>query len=91
MIDSTRISARDVQSPAMASLILGPLLRYVGRTEATVWIEADHAYEVLAEDSIEVPFRGSTVQVCSLAHLRLMKQTAGRPQDLVDLENLPSG
>ena len=30
----------------MPSLILGPLLRYVGRTEATVWIEADRACRV---------------------------------------------
>jgi hypothetical protein len=25
----------------MADLVLGPLLRYVGETEATVWVEAD--------------------------------------------------
>jgi hypothetical protein len=25
----------------MASLLLGPLLRYVGRSEATVWVETD--------------------------------------------------
>ena len=30
-----------VQSRAMASLLLGPLLRYVGRSEATVWVETD--------------------------------------------------
>ena len=30
----------------MPSLLLGPLLRYVGRTEATVWVEADRACEV---------------------------------------------
>ncbi len=30
----------------MASLVLGPLLRYVGRTEATVWVEVDRACEV---------------------------------------------
>jgi hypothetical protein len=27
----------------MASLVLGPLLRYVGRSEATVWVETDRA------------------------------------------------
>ena len=31
-----------VTEPA-ASLILGPLLRYVGRTEATLWVETDRA------------------------------------------------
>jgi hypothetical protein len=30
----------------MAGLILGPLLRYVGATEATVWVEADAPCEV---------------------------------------------
>jgi PhoD-like phosphatase len=30
----------------MAELILGPVLRYVGATEATVWVEADAACEV---------------------------------------------
>ena len=54
-------------------------------------IDADRAYDTLAEHALDVPFRGSTVRVCSLSHLRLMKQTAGRPQDLVDLENLPAG
>ena len=34
-------SASCVQSRAMASLLLGPLLRYVGRSEATVWVETD--------------------------------------------------
>ena len=30
----------------MAELVLGPLLRYVGKTEATVWVETDAACEV---------------------------------------------
>jgi hypothetical protein len=30
----------------MAGLLLGPLLRYVGRTTATVWVEADAACDV---------------------------------------------
>src|SRR5215208_6393205 len=30
----------------MADLVLGPLLRYVGETEATVWVEADAPCEV---------------------------------------------
>jgi len=30
----------------MPSLVLGPLLRYVGRTQATVWVEVDGACEV---------------------------------------------
>ena len=32
----------------MPNLLLGPLLRYVGETEATIWVETDHACEVEA-------------------------------------------
>lgn len=51
-------------------------------------IDADHAYEVLAPDAQEATAFGITVRVCSLARLREMKQAAGRPQDLRDLEDL---
>src|SRR5690349_12012986 len=37
---------RFVESCPMALLVLGPLLRYVGDTEASVWVEADEACEV---------------------------------------------
>ena len=30
----------------MAKLILGPLLRYVSETEATVWVETDGSCDV---------------------------------------------
>ena len=30
----------------MPDLLLGPLLRYVGETEATVWVETDSPCEV---------------------------------------------
>src|SRR5680860_745419 len=30
----------------MSELVLGPLLRYVGETEATVWVETDVSCEV---------------------------------------------
>jgi hypothetical protein len=30
----------------MPKLVLGPLLRYVGETQATVWVETDAAAEV---------------------------------------------
>ncbi len=29
-----------------ASLVLGPLLRYVGRSQATLWVETDRACHV---------------------------------------------
>jgi hypothetical protein len=69
------------------------LVTHAGRLDIMQWvpgIDADRAYDVLAPDAIEVPFRGAIVRICSLAHLRQMKEAAGRPQDLVDLENLPA-
>jgi len=31
---------------------------------------------------------GVTIAICALEHLRAMKRAAGRPRDLVDLEDL---
>jgi hypothetical protein len=41
----------------MADLILGPLLRYVSETEATVWVETDEACEVAVLGGTEPTFR----------------------------------
>lgn len=63
-----------------------------GRLDVMQWvpgIEAEHAYTPLVVDAVDVPFHGARVRICSLTLLRRMKQAAGRPQDLVDLENLP--
>lgn len=63
-----------------------------GRLDIMQWvpgIDAEHAFAVLAVDAIDVPFGGQVLRVCSLARLRSMKHAAGRPQDLVDLDNLP--
>jgi hypothetical protein len=51
-------------------------------------IDADLAYSELAPHALPVQFRGTQVYVCSLDHLRAMKQAAGRPQDLEDLSRL---
>ena len=40
----------------MATLILGPLLRYVGETDAVVWVETDEACEVEVLGHIEPTF-----------------------------------
>jgi hypothetical protein len=47
------------------------------------------AYTDLEEDAVESDLMGIPVRVCSLGRLREMKQGLGRPQDRVDLENLP--
>jgi hypothetical protein len=41
----------------MASLVLGPLLRYIGETEATIWVETDGPCEVEVLGRKEQTFR----------------------------------
>ena len=41
----------------MPDLILGPMLRYVSETEATVWVETDEACEVAVLGATEPTFR----------------------------------
>ena len=50
--------------PAMAGLVLGPLLRYVGRTEATIWVETDGPceVEVLGRKAPDVLRRGTPLR-----------------------------
>ena len=51
-------------------------------------IDTDPAYLELARQAIEVAFRGTKVRVCGIEHLRTMKRTAAREQDLIDLREL---
>jgi hypothetical protein len=51
-------------------------------------IEGEHAYPILEAEAIEGEVFGIPVRVCSLRHLRLMKEAAGRPQDERDLQAL---
>jgi hypothetical protein len=46
-------------------------------------------YDELDREAIQSDLLGVPVRVCSLRHLRAMKDAAGRPQDLLDLSNLP--
>jgi hypothetical protein len=46
------------------------------------------AYAELAEDAIEIDWRGHPIRVCSLARLREMKRAANRPLDQLDLDAL---
>ena len=51
-------------------------------------IDAEQAFETLAADAQLANAFGTEIRVCSLQHLRVMKQAAGRPQDLQDLAAL---
>lgn len=51
-------------------------------------IDTDPAYPELVRQAIEVAFRGAKIQVCGIEHLRMMKRTAARERDLLDLSEL---
>lgn len=67
------------------------LVTDLGRLDIMQWlagIEDELAYATLDSEAVDFPWRGVSIRVCSLAHLKAMKRAAGRPQDLLDLENL---
>jgi hypothetical protein len=69
------------------------LVTDLGELDIMQWIaglDTDDPYAELLEKAIEGRPAGIRVQVCGLAHLRTMKQAAGRPRDLDDLEHLPN-
>lgn len=60
----------------------------LGDLDVVQGLEGVQSYAELRENAIEVELAGARIPVCSLDHLRAMKQAAGRPRDLVDLEDL---
>jgi hypothetical protein len=63
----------------------------LGALDIMQWIsgiDADQAFEVLDRDAVSIDWHGIAIKVCSLGHLRAMKQAAGRAQDLKDLADL---
>lgn len=51
-------------------------------------IEEAQAFETLDAEARVAQAFGTDIRVCSLRHLRVMKQAAGRPQDVQDLADL---
>jgi hypothetical protein len=46
------------------------------------------SYAELRAQAIDVEIAGVTIAICAFEHLRSMKRAAGRPRDLVDLDDL---
>jgi hypothetical protein len=63
----------------------------LGRLDIMQWVPGvpgDRAFEHLTRSAVETSLGTRPVRVCSRADLIAMKHAAGRPQDLVDLEQL---
>jgi predicted nucleotidyltransferase len=60
----------------------------IGRLDIVQGLEGVPSYEKLREGASEAEVLGVKVAVCSREDLREMKRAAGRPRDLVDLEDL---
>jgi hypothetical protein len=60
----------------------------LGDLDVVQGLEGVPAYAELRARAIDVEMAGATIAICALEHLRAMKRAAGRPRDLVDLDDL---
>jgi hypothetical protein len=60
----------------------------LGRFDVMQWLGGSELWEMLAPGAIEVDLDGLAVKVASYEDLVALKQQAGRPSDLEDLERL---
>lgn len=60
----------------------------LGDLDVVQGLEGVPPYGELRAGAIDVEMAGTTIAICALEHLRTMKRAAGRPRDLVDLDDL---
>lgn len=60
----------------------------LGRFDVMQWIGEDALWEMLSPAAIEAEIGGLTVKVVSFEGLVALKENAGRPEDLIDLQRL---
>jgi hypothetical protein len=60
----------------------------LGRVDVLQGLPQIPAFAVLDAEASDVDIEGLSVRVCSLGHLRAMKQASERPRDRDDLEAL---
>jgi hypothetical protein len=60
----------------------------VGDLDVIQGLKGVPPYAELRARAIDVEMADVTIAICALEHLRTMKQAAGRPRDLVDLDDL---
>lgn len=62
----------------------------LGDLDVVQGLEGVPPYKELRAKAIDVEMESVTIAICALEHLRAMKRAAGRPRDLVDLDDLDS-
>jgi hypothetical protein len=60
----------------------------LGDLDVVQGLDGVPSYAELLAGAIDVEIMDVTIRVCALEHLRAMERAAGRPRDLVDLEDL---
>lgn len=60
----------------------------LGDLDVVQGLEGVLPYAELRSKAIDVEMADLTIAICALEHLRTMKRAAGRPRDLVDLDDL---
>lgn len=63
---------------------------HLGDLDVVQGLEGVPPYDELRAKAIDVEMADVTIAICALEHLRGMKRAAGRPRDLVDLDDLDS-
>ncbi len=78
--------------PPIAVLLAGGeralIATRLGDLDVVQGLEGVPPYSELRAEAIDIEIAGVTVPICALSHLRAMKKAAGRPRDLVDLDDL---
>jgi hypothetical protein len=64
------------------------IVTQLGDLDVVQGLEGVLPYTELRAGALDVELADVTIAVCALEHLRTMKQAAGRPRDLVDLDDL---
>lgn len=64
------------------------IVTQLGDLDVVQGLDGVQSYAELREGAIDVVMADVAIPICALEHLREMKRAAGRPRDLVDLDDL---
>lgn len=91
LLGMEEFSAEEIVRPDADGLAMGGnfvLATSSGRLDVMQLVAPDLDFGELAAASVEDEVFGHQVRFCSYEHLVAMKEAAGRPEDLLDLERL---